>query len=82
MTLKAVGYRRTATINQGGDSYHLAGQQRAIEEFVHRQGWQLGPLYIDAGFSGRLDQRPALCQLLQDAAAGHCDVVLIQAVDR
>ncbi len=82
MTLKAVGYRRTATNNQGGDSYHLAGQQWAIEEFVRHKSWQLGPIYTDAGFSGRLDQRPTLRQLLQDAAAGHCDVVVVHAIDR
>ena len=82
MRLKAVGYRRVSTEDQAEDGHSLDAQQRAIEEFINQKGWQLGPIYTDAGLSGQLDQRPALRQLLQDAEAGHFNVVVVHAIDR
>lgn len=81
MRLRAAGYRRVSTDDQAEDGHSLDAQERAIREFIQRKGWELAGIYTDAGLSGRLDERPALSQLLQDAANGHFDVV-VHAIDR
>ncbi len=82
MRLKAVGYCRVSTDQQAESGHSLKAQQRAIEEFIQRKGWVPGPIYTDAGLSGRLDQRPALRKLLQDAQDHQFDVVVVHAIDR
>jgi len=82
MTLRAAGYRRVSTDDQAETGHSLDAQQRAIETYIRQKGWQQGPLYTDAGLSGRLDQRPALRRLLQDAGTGQFDVVVVHAIDR
>jgi site-specific DNA recombinase len=82
MKLRAAGYRRVSTDDQAEDGHSLDAQKRAIREFIERKGWELAGIYTDAGLSGRLDERPALSQLLQDAANGHFEVVVVHAIDR
>ncbi len=82
MSLRAVGYCRVSTEEQALSGFSLGAQRVAIESFIQSKGWQAGPIYTDAGISGRSDQRPALRRLLQDAAQGHFDVVVVHAIDR
>ncbi len=82
MRFRSAGYRRVSTDDQAEDGYSLDAQEWAIREFVHRKGWELARIYTDAGLSGRLDERPALSELLQDAADGNFDVVVVHAIDR
>jgi site-specific DNA recombinase len=82
MPFEASGYRRVSTEIQFETGYSLDAQERAIREFVAHKGWQMGQIYTDAGLSGRLDERPALRQLLHDAEAGQFDVVVVHAIDR
>ena len=81
MPLVAVGYRRVSTEEQK-TGHSLDAQQRAIEEYIARKGWQAGPIYTDAGLSGTFEQRPALQRLLHDAERGKFDVVIVHAIDR
>ena len=82
MVLRAVGYRRVSTDIQVESGYSLDAQERAVREFIAHKGRQMGLIYTDAGLSGRLDERPALRQLLQDTEAGQFDVVVVHAIDR
>lgn len=82
MKLRAAGYRRVSTEDQAETGHSLDAQQRAIEEFIRQRGWQPGPIYTDAGISDQLTQRPALTRLLQDAAAGQFDVLVVHSIDR
>ncbi len=64
----------------------LDAQREAAQNYVASQkqeGWICLPdRYDDGGFSGGNMQRPALERLLQDAAAGRIDCVLVYKVDR
>ena len=64
----------------------LDAQREAAQNYVASQkqeGWICLPdRYDDGGFSGGNMQRPALKRLLEDAAAGRIDCVLVYKVDR
>jgi len=76
------GYRRVSTDEQAEYGFSLDAQAAQIREYAARRGWQVAKIYTDAGISGTLDQRPALNQLLADAAAGQFQVVVVHAIDR
>jgi hypothetical protein len=82
MKLKAAGYRRVSTEEQAESGHSLEAQQHAIEAFVRQRGWELTTIYTDAGLSGQSDQRPALNKLLEAAALGQFEVVVVHAIDR
>jgi len=64
----------------------LDAQREAAEAFIQsqrREGWiALPELYDDGGFTGANMDRPALTRLLQSAAAGELDCVVVYKVDR
>src|ERR1700752_1736953 len=64
----------------------LRAQREACESFINSQrheGWVCLPKgYDDGGFSGATIDRPALRQLLADAAAGRVDIVVVYKIDR
>jgi len=78
----AVGYCRVSTDNQAETGHSLDAQQRAIEEYCARKGWQLQKIYTDAGISGTLDTRPALETLFRDAEREQFNVVVVDAICR
>jgi DNA invertase Pin-like site-specific DNA recombinase len=56
-------------------------QLEEIERYISARGWQKGPLYEDIG-TGRSDQRPAYKRLMEDAARGHIQAVIVWKLDR
>ncbi len=79
---KAAGYRRVSMLEQV-DGHSLEAQETSIEQFVTQQGWTLVAMYTEAGRSAKKDSyRPALAQLMEDAAAGQFEVVVVDKIDR
>ncbi len=68
------------------DFNSLQAQREAAEAYIKSQaheGWRLRrEHYDDGGFSGGSMERPALRQLLADAAAGRINIVVVYKVDR
>ncbi|NJM54527.1 MAG: recombinase family protein [Verrucomicrobiae bacterium] len=56
-------------------------QIEEIERYITARGWQKGLLYQDIG-TGRSDQRPAYKRLMDDAAAGRIQAVIVWKLDR
>lgn len=80
--LKAVGYRRVSMREQV-DGHSLDAQEKNIRDYATHNDWELIDIYTDAGISAKKDShRPALAKLMQDAAAGRFDVVIVDKVDR
>jgi DNA invertase Pin-like site-specific DNA recombinase len=52
-----------------------------LREFVARRGWAMAGEYMDRA-SGAKDNRPALAQLMADAAQRKVDVILVWKLDR
>lgn len=80
--MNVAGYRRVSTDDQVDYGFSLEAQETLIHEYAVRRGWRVVRIYTDAGLSGTLDHRPALNQLLADAADGQFQVVIVHAIDR
>jgi site-specific DNA recombinase len=78
--LVARAYIRVSTEEQAASGYSLAAQRERLESFARSQGWALAHVYEDDGYSAKDTNRPALQQLLADAAAG--EVILVYKLDR
>ncbi len=80
----AVGYIRVSTEDQT-QGYSLDAQRAEIERFCERNGYSLDRLYADDGVSAhsdRIENRPQLRALLDDAELKRFDVVIVHTVDR
>ena len=75
-------YLRVSTDEQAREGYSLPEQQRLCEEFAARHGWPVYQVYIDDGYSGTNDKRPAFQRLQREAQAGHFQGILAHKVDR
>jgi len=76
MTTAAL-YVRVSTRHQAEEGFSLEEQQRVLTDLATQRGWQFR-LYVDAGLSGeKIDNRPALLDLLNAADQGKVDVVAV-----
>ena len=75
--MRAALYARTSTADQQSE-----GQLLAIRDYCARRGWPVELEYVDDGFSGARDDRPALTALTRDARRGRFDVVVTWRLDR
>lgn len=81
-TFRAAGYRRVSMREQV-DGHSLDAQAVNIRQYVAAQGWSFVELYTDAGLSAKKDsERPELQRLLDAAAAGQFDVIVVDKIDR
>ncbi len=79
--LKAVGYARVSTEEQGREGVSLAAQRERIAAFCQSRGWELLRIYSDTA-SGKDTKRPGLQKLLEDAKRGEFEAVVITRIDR
>ncbi len=75
--MKAIGYTRVSTGEQAEHGSSLDEQQRRIEAWAEREGFQL-EVRTDAGLSGRRDDRPSLAAALEADA----DAFVVAKLDR
>jgi site-specific DNA recombinase len=57
-------------------------QRLKLEKFAELNDWTIVERYVDAGFSGSNDNRPALKLLLQDARHKKFDAVAVMQISR
>jgi DNA invertase Pin-like site-specific DNA recombinase len=72
-------YGRVSTLKHGQDPEL---QMRELREYVARRGWHVSGEYVDRGFSGSKDSRPALNHLMSDACSRKFDTILVWKLDR
>lgn len=76
--MKKVGlYGRTSMADQ-----NLETQLMALRDYCIRMGYQIVEEYVDSGFSGKDDKRPAFEHLLADIRANKIDCVVVYKLDR
>jgi putative DNA-invertase from lambdoid prophage Rac len=75
--MKVALYSRVSTSDQ-----HCAVQLSELREYCQRRNWEIGCEYIDEGWSGRRNDRPAMNRLLYDAGVHSFDAVLVWKLDR
>lgn len=85
--IRAAIYCRCSTDEQwqGKDFSTLESQAGICKHAVAMKepdGWSLGRIYEDGGYSGGSTDRPALKELLADIEAGHIQAVVVYRLDR
>lgn len=81
---RAVGYIRVSDEKQV-DGHSLDAQRVEIARWCERQGYELVRIYADEGFTAhtdRIERRPQLLALLQDAESKDFDLVVVHMLDR
>ena len=79
--LRVATYRR-ASPDEGNQRYSLDAQERRLRPYIaSHPGWGAGD-YVERASAKDNTSRPQLQQLLQDAAAGKFDLVLVANIDR
>jgi len=82
--MRVAAYIRVSSQGQV-EGYSLEAQERAIREYCRARGWELVAIYREEGKSAHSDsiaKRPKFRQLLEDAAKGLFDMVLVHTLDR
>ena len=76
-SVKVALYARVSTDGQDPEV-----QLAALRAHVANRGWQIAEEFVDRGFSGARERRPALDQLLHAAWGGKFQAVLVWRFDR
>src|SRR6266542_5517872 len=63
------------------DDQNTPMQRRELIEFCRRRGWEIAAQYEDVG-TGAIDSRPALNELMANAAKRKFDVICVWRFDR
>jgi DNA invertase Pin-like site-specific DNA recombinase len=75
--MKIAFYARVSTEGQDPE-----GQLLALRSHAAQRGWEIVEEFVDRGFSGAKDRRPALDRLIKAAWAGRFQAVLVWRFDR
>ncbi len=76
-------YCRVSTMEQAEEGYSIGEQERLIREYCARQGYGVYKVFSDAGISGKdIVHRPAIQELLKDAAEKKFDMVMSWKINR
>ena len=80
--MRAIGYCRVSTEEQGDSKAGLEAQEATIREEAGRRGWELVDIRTDVASGKSLRKRDELGRTLRDLAAGHADVLVCAKLDR
>ena len=80
--MRAIGYCRVSTEEQGDSKAGLEAQEATIRDEVERRGWSLIDIRTDVASGKSLRKRDELGRTLRDLAAGHAEVLVVAKLDR
>jgi site-specific DNA recombinase len=77
-------YIRVSTVKQAEEGNSLAAQRKELYAYCAGQGWHVCPdhIYVDAGISGKSDDRPAFQAMMTAAQAGQIQRIVATKLDR
>lgn len=64
------------------DNNSIEAQREITTNYASKNGYQIIKEYVDNGYSGILDSRPALNQMLQDITRGLINMVIVKDISR
>lgn len=82
--MRAVAYVRVSSVSQI-EGHSLDAQERLFLELCKSRKWEAGKVYREEGRSAHVEaisKRPVFHQLLDDAAKGQFDVIVVHTLDR
>jgi site-specific DNA recombinase len=75
-------YARVSSREQAVEGVSIEAQTAALRAYAKSQAWEIVEEYVDRGFSGGTDDRPALKRLLTDAGRHRFSIVAVCKLDR
>jgi site-specific DNA recombinase len=82
MSIRAGIYVRVSTDEQRDYGYSIDSQIRNLEDYCHKNDYEVISIYNDAGHSGKDLFRPAMQKMLEDIKNGKIDKLVAIKVDR
>lgn len=81
---RIAAYLRVSTDMQARSGLGLADQRSKVLAMATVKGWPQPTFYVDEGISGTKEsrQRPALGQMMDAAARGEIDAIIVNSIDR
>jgi len=80
--VKVAVYSRVSSQEQATEGVSIEAQVAALKAYAKSQKWEIFHEYIDAGYSGGTDDRPALKRLMIDAGQRRFDIIAVCKLDR
>lgn len=80
--MRAIGYCRVSTEEQGDSKAGLEAQEATIRAEVAHRGWELVAIRTDVASGKSLRRRDALGETLRDLAEGRADALVVAKLDR
>jgi len=80
--MRAVGYVRVSTADQGENGVGLEAQRRAVSSEAERREWSLVDLYEDRASGRTTKNRPGLSKALRALERHEADVLVVSKLDR
>ncbi len=78
--MRAALYARVSTEDQAKEGFSLEAQIDKLRSYCDARGWQVAGEYIDDGYSGRDEARPAYSRMMEEREAW--DTILVLKMDR
>ena len=80
--MKAVGYARVSTDEQGVSGLGLEAQEAAIRTETAHRGWRLEAMHVDVASGSSMRKRGELGKALRMLGRGDADVLVVAKLDR
>jgi len=80
--MRAIGYLRVSTAEQGDSRAGLEAQEATIRDEIERRGWELLDIRSDVASGKTLRKRDELGRTLRDLQAGYADALVVAKLDR
>lgn len=64
------------------ESMSIGNQKAMLSDYVKRQGWEVGDIYIDDGYSGTNFERPDFKRMIGDIENGKINMVVVKDLSR
>lgn len=80
--MRAIGYERVSTREQGDSGAGLDAQRRLITSEISRRDWELVGFKRDVSSGASMKKRDQLTSALRDLDAGHAEVLVVAKLDR
>lgn len=77
---RAALYTRVSTEDQAAEGFSLEAQREKLRAYCDARGWRVVGPYVDDGYSGRDDRRPAYQRMLEER--DRWDTILVMKMDR
>ena len=77
---RAVLYTRVSTEDQAKEGFSLSAQEERLRAYCMAKEWSIVDIYIDDGYSGRSDDRPAYRKMMDEMDGW--DILVVMKMDR